>query len=124
MDAKTQRIALVEIDKGWNLLGRIKEAANLYKKKRVGKIFLHMADFSEPSRLFSAGNTCMGYGVPLDDIIMDESDLTSFVRDSKEGVQLLIVLTTWMGFISSWYRFKKLPQWVWLPIEFHAAGVL
>lgn len=123
--AEPLKVALIEIGKDSNLYWRVLEAARLYKSSAVEKIFLYYPDFfGNPGKLFAVHQACTAQGVPGDDVIIDEPDLASFVRESKEGVKKLVVVTTWLRILSAWYRFSKQPEWVWTPIEFHIAGII
>lgn len=115
------RVAVVEISNHSDPSSRIAEAAKLYGQGCVDQIFLLGSDFS---RIRNARKACLWHCVPINDVIIDRPNLASFVRDSEEGVKPLVVITTWLRFVSAWYRFRKQPKWVWSVIEFHAASIL
>lgn len=123
--AESLKVVLIEIGKDFNLYRKVVEATQLHKSGAVDKILLYYPDFqSNPGKLSAVHQSCTDLGVPGDDVIIDEPDLASFVRESKEGVKNLVVVTTWLRILSAWYRFSKQPEWVWQPMQFHIAGII
>jgi hypothetical protein len=121
---KPLRIALVEIGGQQEFSDKIAEAAKLYHNKNnqlVDKIYLLGGDFS---RLYYARRDCKYYGIPAKDVINDKPDLASFVKDCKRGVELIVVITTCLEYVKTWYRFRRMPGWVWIPVKFHIASIV
>jgi hypothetical protein len=117
---KPLRVALVEIRGNGEFSGYIAEAARLYLEGLVDKVYLLGGDFS---RQYYAGKDCVRNGVPLEDVINDEPDIVSFVRECDRGVELIVVVTSWMSYVRGWYRFGRMPKWVWSQIEFQIASL-
>jgi hypothetical protein len=115
------RIALVEISPQWNFSDKIEEAAELYKEGFVDKVYLLGGDFS---RLYYAIKDCLRNGILMQDIINDEPNLPTFIKECDEGVHSLLVITSCLSFIGAWNRFRKYPKWVWITVKFHVASVL
>lgn len=122
---KPLKVVLLELGNRPNLYAKIMEAVQLYKSGRVNKVFLHHPDsHRRPELLFAVYGTCRENGVTQDDLIVDQPNLSEYVRESKEGIDRLVVITSWVEYVSAWYRFKRFPGWVWNPIRFHIAGFL
>jgi hypothetical protein len=118
------KMVLLEVGRSF-LYKRMAEAAKLYKEGKVSKIFLYYPNFhNNPSQLFAAHRACTAQGVPFDDVIMDEPNLALFVKEREEGVDLLVVITSWLQYVATWYRYRKQPKWVWIPIRFHVPGII
>ena len=116
-------IALINVGQNYNLDQRVTEAARLYKNGAVDKIFLHHPNFhSNPGQLFTVHLACMAQGIPGENLIIDEPDLASFIEKSEEGIHRLVIITTRLKFVAEWYKFKKMPGWIWEPIRFHIVG--
>jgi hypothetical protein len=114
------RIALVQICGSWDFSGYLVEAAKLYGEGFVDKIYVLGGDFS---RQYYAGKDCTHNGVPSEDVISDEPDLVSFVRECDRGVELILVVTSWMHYARDWYRFGRMPKWVWSQVKFRIASL-
>lgn len=114
------RIVVVEIEEWDDSLERVSEAASLYKKGLVDKIFIFGRG---DEHILKAHSLMRRRKIPLEDVSFDEIDLPSFIRGNKEGVRLVIVIVPLVRYIREWYKHKKYPGWVWIPIEFHIVGV-
>ncbi len=115
------RMVLVEIGGQQEFSDKIAEAARLYKEGLFDKVYLLGGSFSQ---LHYASRDCKRHGVPTKDVVNDEPSLAAFIKDCERGVRLIVVITSWLRYVKTWYIFRQYPEWVWTPIEFHIAGII
>jgi len=113
------KIAVIRISTS-NLSNFISVSARIYNERRIDKIYLSGGDFSQR---FDAIWDCLKKGVYIDDVVT-ASDLVEYLRKCHDGVDLLVVITSWVDFIGAWYRFKRFPGWVWLRTKFLVARII